>query len=318
MKKIIIIGCYPSTNNSEKMLSDCIDILSNTDYDLMVVSHYPIPTYIQEKVNYTLYDNENILLPYDLTPKVTCFTTDFDTVINNNGHSLTVSKNINNGINFCNNLGYEFFYFIESDNLFGDKDLSKLETLRKKMFEQNKKMIFFHQCAEEYLIYETLIFGGVPNYYLENIKLPSSINQLIDTVVNPGQSLERILYDKINNQNFNFLIINQESSSFFNDSGINIIAHDYSVNVIGNNIDNRLILWLNNLSSEKTIHFTINDNHHLPLTAKSWYYQYVNDNEIINIEINDNGYITQKQFIITEENKNEYRQKGSLNYKIQQ
>jgi hypothetical protein len=77
----------------------------------MVVSHYPIPTYIQEKVNYTLYDNENILLPYDLTPKVTCFTTDFDTVINNNGHSLTVSKNINNGINFCNNLGYEFFYF---------------------------------------------------------------------------------------------------------------------------------------------------------------------------------------------------------------
>lgn len=316
MKKIIIIGTYPSSKNSEKMLSDCVDILSNTEYDLMIVSHYPIPTYIQEKVDYTLYDKENILLPYDLTPNIFCFTETFDVITYNNGHALTVSKNINNGISFCNSLGYEFFYFIESDNLFGENDLSKFEVLRKTMFEQNKKMIFFHQNNEDYLIYETLIFGGIPKYYLKNVRLPSTINELIDTTFNPAQSLERILYTKISNKSFNFLTINQESSSFFNDSKINVITHDYSVDVIGNNLDNRLLLWINNMSDKKLINFTINDDIQVPLAPSNWYFQYVNDDEIINVEINDNGYITQQQFIINENNKNQYKLKGSLNYKI--
>jgi hypothetical protein len=59
MKKIIILGAYPSNKYSEEVLVECIDIFSNSGYDIMLTSHLPIPTYIQEKVNYFIYDSLN-------------------------------------------------------------------------------------------------------------------------------------------------------------------------------------------------------------------------------------------------------------------
>jgi hypothetical protein len=129
MKKLFIIGTYPSNTYSEQILISCIDAIINKGYDIMLVSHYPLPTDIQKKVNYYIFDKENIKLPFELTPEVTVNTADIDVIIKNNGHWLTVSKNISNGIKFTNSLNYDFLSETNVPNL-----SSSNEFILKKIF----------------------------------------------------------------------------------------------------------------------------------------------------------------------------------------
>jgi hypothetical protein len=317
MKKIIILGTYPSNKYSEEVLVECIDIFSNSGYDIMLTSHLPIPTYIQEKVNYFIYDKENIILEEEFSTVLYTETPHFKVEVKNKSHLLAVSKNINNGINLSKNLGYEFFYFIECDNLMSEGDINKLEILRKTMFEEDKKMIAFQYLNEGYYINETLIFGGCPKYFTKNIKLPITKYEFLNYISSTDTSLEKIFFNKTKNQNSKFLLIDVPSYSFFSESKINKISHDYCVEVMGNNRDESLILWLTNFSHTNTIKFKINGGNEFNLVPKAWFFDYIsiNDTDVIDVEINDNGYITNKKFKITEDKVEYYKKNGIFEYK---
>ena len=64
-KDIIIIGTYPDHPKKMEMLRECIERVRPLGYDILVVSHYPIPTDIQEMVDYVIYDKK-ILRCYTL------------------------------------------------------------------------------------------------------------------------------------------------------------------------------------------------------------------------------------------------------------
>jgi hypothetical protein len=132
MKKLIIISAYPENQQKEDILSKCIDKLKILEFDILIVSHCPIPSHIQNKVNYCLIDNQNILLPYELTPKYWIINNHFNVTINNYGHQLTVSTNIQNGIDFATINNYEFFLFTESDNLIDESDIKKQKLVDEK------------------------------------------------------------------------------------------------------------------------------------------------------------------------------------------
>ena len=106
MKQIIVIGTYPSSPEKEKILSECIDKLSNIGYDIMVVSHYPLPIYIQEKVKYCIYDKENLFLPFELTPSYWFGTETYHAEVFSEGHFLTCSKNMFTALNLVKALNY--------------------------------------------------------------------------------------------------------------------------------------------------------------------------------------------------------------------
>ena len=317
MKKIIILGAYPSNKYSEEVLVECIDIFSNSGYDIMLTSHLPIPTYIQEKVNYFIYDKENIILEEEFSTVLFTETPHFKVEVKNNSHLLAVSKNINNGINLSKNLGYEFFYFIECDNLMSEGDMGKLELLRKTMFEEDKKMIAFQYLNEGYHINETLIFGGCPKYFTKNIKLPTTKYEFLNYISTTDTSLEKIFYKKTKNQTSNFLLIDVPSYSFFSESNINKISHNYCVEVIGNNRDESLMLWLTNFSHKDNITLKINGGGEIVLVPGEWLFDYISldDLDVIDVEINENGYITNKKFEITEDKMEYYKNKGIFTYK---
>jgi hypothetical protein len=67
-KDIIIIGAYPNRSHKMEMLRECIKRVKPLGYDIMVVSHYPIPEDIQREVDYVIYDKENLLI-YDIFHK---------------------------------------------------------------------------------------------------------------------------------------------------------------------------------------------------------------------------------------------------------
>ena len=313
MKKLIIISAYPENQQKEDILSKCIDNLKVLEFDILIVSHYPIPLHIQSKVNYCLIDNENILLPYELTPKYWNINNNFNVSINNYGHQLTVSTNIKNGIDFASINNYEFFLFTESDNLIDKLDIKKIDELSFLMSSTNKKMVFFNHLVENSPIYETLIFGGIPSYYQENIKLPLKVEDVSNNPDFNGLSLEKILYKHADKKN-DYLLIETDSKSYFNNSSLNRITHDYNVEIIGSNSNDNLVLWINNSANDKKITFIINGETELILGPKGWYYCFKQIGESVNITIDDNEVLSYKNFVITNEQKKNYIKKGMITF----
>ena len=202
MKKVIIISSYATTPEKEETLIDCIDKVSHRGYDVILTSHYPVPDYIQKKVNYCIYDSENILLPYSISPSFWIDNDQFELEVNINSHNLTICRNILNGVGLSKIMKYDFFFFMESDNIFSDDDFIKLDDLSNQMLLNNKHLIFFKnqwisEYGESHVNYETLIFGGEVNYFLDNMPLPSTISEYIQMYSPSKDALHNVVFEKI-------------------------------------------------------------------------------------------------------------------------
>lgn len=317
MKKIIIIDTYPTNESIENTLRDCISRFKPKGIDIMLVSHKPIAKDIQDSVNYCIYDNDNVLLPYDLTP---FWWIDFGSLyvqMNSMGHSITICKNILTSVSMAKSLGYDFFYFIECDNLFSDLDIDKLLNLIDEMFDSNKKMIFFKQEYDEIkkkvgddIVYETLMFGGIPSYLLYNMDLPTTVDEFIKMEM--SQTLELSFYKKLHKKEDEFLIIDDKTSNFFNESVINKYDQSsYKCEVLKSNNGGYIMFIVNSTTNKHTISFTINDGESMILTPGGWFYKPLDDE--INIIITENDISILKSFNI--KNTDEYDQKGFIEFR---
>jgi hypothetical protein len=312
-KKIIIISTYPSTEYAEEILMSCINSVSNKGYDIMVVSHYPLPVYIQEKINYYIYDKENTKLPFELTPISEIYTDLFSTSFKDNGHSLTICKNMFNSISLANALNYDFFFYTESDNEFNEEDFIKLDNLCYQVIKENKQMVFFENIYNEIIYsYDTLLFGGVPSFFIQNIKLPTTVEEYRN--INEVVSLERLFPYITNHLKDNFLIINKTLQEFFYLSKFNKIACNYFADIAVDN-NNNFILFFYNFNEPTPINFTINKTETISLNLNNWFFCFKNIGDEIEVEINNKGQITHKHFVLTEDNKSYYKNKNLLTFK---
>jgi len=316
MKKVIVIGAYPSNPEREEVLLECISRLSNIGYDLIVVSHYPIPDYIQKKVNYCIYDKENIFLPTNLTPSYWFGTEACHVEIFNEGHFLTCSKNMLTSLNLANALKYDFFYYMESDNFLEPEDITKMEFLKELMFLQNKNMILFKSEDGGNPTYDTLLFGGRPDYFVKNATLPTNLEEYI--ALNLNTTIERTLYGYLNADENNLLTIEGRSKQYFNKSQINTISHEGIVEVIGNEETNQLFLWISNdYANTQDIQIKVypSDNYTI-LKPGNWAYipKEVGDHIIVEMK-EESGFTHKKEFTITEENREQYFKKGKISFR---
>ena len=313
MKKIMIVGTYPNEEYKVNMLNECIDSIKPLGYDIMLVSHYPIPTEIQNKVEYVLYDKENTLVSKELTPNWTFDTKSFSiTKESGGGHILSVTKNIHNGINYAHNLGYEFFMYMECDNLFDKEDLLKIEFLRYSMYSEKKEMIFFNYVNEGNNIYETLIFGGNVIYYKKHNNLPLKEIDLNGECV----SLERLVYIEHGKNQDLFYIVPSSSKDFFSKSEINKEFTKFIIELFISNREPYAHLFLMNLYiNPKKILIKINDEDVIEYARGVWSYRKVNVGEKLSVKILLDGYEITKNFELTEENKIDYLKKGFMYFR---
>ena len=311
MKKLIIIDTFITSKKIEKTLNNCVDRLKDNGYDLMVVSHKPIPKYIQDKLDYFIFDKDNTLLPYSLTPISWVDTENFRAELYDKGHALTICKNMFTSINLSKLLQYDFFYFLESDNLFSELDIIKLDNLALDMFNRDKKMVLFKDINEGHEIYETLIFGGIPEYFLDIITLPRTIDEYIE--LGFESTLEISIHKKLKPYEPNFYVINEFSNKFFNTSIINKFSQtSFKCEIIGNNLDDKLLLWLNNdLLNKNNVDFILGLEK-ITLTPSSWHIRFVNVGDELTVKIIDGDLITTKNFKITKENINTFLEKGMV------
>lgn len=313
MKRLITIGTYANTKDKEDMLSECIDRLSNIGYDLMIVSHYPVPEYIQKKVDFVIYDKENTLEPYSLTPLYHYFTDEFTVQVSNQGHITTVCRNISNALALAKHHGYEFFYHVESDNIFSDEDIKKLDDLREKMFKTGKELILFGYEHDGTQIYESLIFGGKPSYFLYKMQLPLYVEDF--ERLNIEYTLETTFHSNLKANEHEFLIINEPSSSFFNTSEINKVNNFSQMEVLHDVANDKYVLWISNLiQNPESIYVIVNDSQKFELVPNAWIMLPILTDNPININVNESGIIKNKIFTFAPEDKVFYSNKATILY----
>ncbi len=310
MKNIFIIGTFPNKDYKLTLLESCIDSVKSMGYDILVVSHLPLKESILNKIDYFLYDKENKLIDNELSPPWFFFTDIFSVkCISIKGHALAVSKNIMNGINFAKSLGYIFFFYCESDCIFSENDIVKMEILKNEMFWNHKKAIFFSTTLEERRIFETIFFGGEVDYFHENIFFPLDQSDLEGTTI----SLERFMYKKYNHLIDNFLITEGHSKDYFSDSKINIDFTKFMVEVFLSNRYPYLHLFIRNLKENPSSMFVqINDDPIKEFTPGYWSIMEIKNIPNLNVKVELDGEVFIKNFNF--EDRLSFSKKGFISF----
>ena len=322
MKKIVILSTYPSNDLKINTLIDCINSVKKLDFDILLCSHLSLDTSIQSMVDYYIYDSKNYLLPPNMTTHSWFKIYDLHFRINRKGHELAISRNISNSLNLVSSLGYDFFIFLESDNIFSDLDLLKILKIYQEMLENDKKLFFFKPSEfREYdsYVYETLIFGGSPIYFLNKLKLPIDLDSWVNSEMMP--TFETTFYKKFSDYENDFLIINCHSSEFFNTSQINIFRYGtFIFDLLYNEInDSEAVLLIHNMinhNDNKKIKIYLNNeliSEELVPTNYWRYFTFKLDGSKLRLiyEIND-VLQDEKTYILNDEIKSELLNNGTL------
>lgn len=322
MKKAIIIDTYPNTKEHLDCLEECIGKLKDKGYDLIVTSHLPIPVNIQNNINYMVYDTNNMLLPKNMSPYRWVSTDAFFLKIEKNGHSVAICRNMNNGISLVKSLGYEFFIFMEADNIIHEEDFNRFEIIRMDMFENEKEMFFFKYKQGGDDAYETLIFGGTPHYFIEKAMLPLNADAYVEWISNfvskdgifGSRTLEHSFYCKFDDTE-RILEIDGTSRHILKNSIINKYSlDDYLCEVVPNNINDSFVLFLKNFG-DKAVNFMVNGSENI-LQPRVWSYKFLETGCDISVVILENGEIVgSKIFSVREENREKFREVGILEFK---
>ena len=297
MKKLIVIGCYPNSQIKEQVLKDEILSLKNINFDLMLVSHYPVSVELQSMVDYYIYDKNQTLTPINMCSHWWLSNDSFNVNIYNSRHALPICQNMFNSFNFSEIKEYDFVYFIENDNIFSEKDSQKLSDLFDEMVSKGKKCIFFKpetfRESDSY-VYETQLFGISPKYFNQIFKIPNKEEEWVYEEL--GYTLELAFYRKLNGFENDFLIIGEHSSEYFDTSEINIFRIEDFVFEVLHNVKNpeQPILFLScgaRKPTERKVLIKLNDEivQQLNMFSSHWsYFPLSLDGSDLSVEVFDN------------------------------
>jgi|688.fasta_scaffold12125_13 hypothetical protein len=126
-KDLIIITAHCPSEDRRAILLDLVIGLQpvRKDFDLMVISHTPISTDVQERVNWSIYDEDNELLKDWIYQNEPWFspndTMRIQSIFFGSGNTyLTLHKQLITGYAMSKAFGYEKVQFIEYDAYFQD------------------------------------------------------------------------------------------------------------------------------------------------------------------------------------------------------
>lgn len=312
MKPLIIIDTYPNTALKYEVLKKCILAYADVGFDMMVVSHYPLPEEISHLVQFVIYDSDNTMLPAQYTPFWWMETQEFKASVFNKGHSLPICRNVKTGISMAKAVGYEHFIFSESDIHLSTADCVKLVLLVAEMIKNDNKMIFFRpeeyrDCGGSY-VYETLFFGGNVSYFLDTFQPPINVTEWLSSPM--GYTLELSFYEKFSKDEHLFLIIKDHSSAYFSDSDVNICRYGLVVaEVLYNEKEPDVpILFLSSFSSPCDFTIYKNDNKNtVSITNGGYYFDKAAIGDVFVVEWEEE----ERHFTITPDTL-KYKEKGTF------
>lgn len=167
MKDLILITAYCPDDYREDVLRNLVNSLDNESFDLMVISHTPIPLDIQKKVDIMFYDKKNeILTDWDLINQP-WFSPGNDKKIQSgllskkNTH-LAIWRMLILGFSTAKNLGYNKVHHIEYDC-----EINNMDELIDNSAQLNDYNSIVYIDRQPNI--SPILFGSFQSYFLPNI-----------------------------------------------------------------------------------------------------------------------------------------------------
>jgi hypothetical protein len=194
------------------------------------------------------------------------------------------------------------------------------------MFEEDKDMIYFKpKTFREYVhnseVYETLIFGGRPSYFLAKWKLPTTLEEWVSSDM--SHMLEYDFYRRFKEDEKDFIIIDEHSETYFNTSKINIFRYgQFACDILENlTTPGTVTLFMHNVSySKSTYNATLTVNGELidemGFCIGGWSHRSFDLNEdVLTVKIyEDQLYSHTKTFILSNENLSLFSKRGTFRF----
>ena len=244
MKNLYIISCYVNTEQKKLVLINYINQIKKiSSFDILLVSHIPMPEDVLNLVNYSIYDSDNFLFPIDKTPSVFFIYANLKINILSCRHGYAFMKNLHNALAFAKAMSYNNFIFSDYDGILGDSDLTKLENIPSLLKEHDKKIFMFkhyNKISTLGYYYESKFFAGDVNCFVDNVSLPNSYDWLNnEPYKTSGNVVEDILVTLLNKVENQLYLIDYDISEYFPNSKFDVFHHyDYKYSVIYNLDDN--------------------------------------------------------------------------------
>lgn len=291
------------------MLLSCIESVKAFEWDVILVSHKPLPSDIISQVDYYIYDKKNILEPHHLTPVYWYSSNTFHLSINGRGHIIPVSRNIVNGIGLASVLGYQQFVYMESDNILSKIDIDIMKAHLLTMSYDDKDMILFDLNDKRY---ESLVFAGNTSFFMRHQNLPLETEQMFEKSCR--LTLEEIFYDNFSKLKAHILLLNGSSESFFQTSEINLVANHHKVEIVKVENSDHYILWASNSpDNPDSIKVIVND-FTTYIQPNGYYYRQVVPGEVYDVQVIENDRTYRKKLFTTEKDLKEYNSNGYIKF----
>jgi glycosyltransferase involved in cell wall biosynthesis len=116
--QLIVIGTYPNTKIREYLTIHCINSAKKLNRPIMLVSHYPVELYIQEMVDYYVYDKHNPLTHHSYYNRFSRSTDEYSVEMRIEGdsnQSLTVLTNLINAGKAAKGFGFNKMFYVTFD-----------------------------------------------------------------------------------------------------------------------------------------------------------------------------------------------------------
>lgn len=205
IKDLILITSYCDTISKENTLRNLIqDIEYKKEYfDIMIVSHLPVPFDITQKVNYVFYDYKNELLydedlrstpwfnPGDERAILSCYTGFYNT-------HLAIWRMIILGNSIAKNCGYNKVHHIEYDASIKNFD---------ELFENSKLLEKYDSVIYNKIVdtVDPILFGSYQSYRLDKIHTELIVlneEKIKNNILkSKHKSPEKMLFDLLNHNN---------------------------------------------------------------------------------------------------------------------
>lgn len=230
MKPILILDAFIREKQEEEILEQVLDKMQLINQEVFLISNLPISEKIQKKINFFLYDKRDRLFEYEYTNVNKVYNwTDYgqfkvyDTIDNTQKHGLSVLINLNNCVRVLKELGYTHFFKMEYDVILGDNTIKKI----KEIIETKKKGIFFQEWSENNMNLNVHFFFSEISFFIENFWLIDSEitykNFLLEKMNSMNfLTMERFMWENLNQINKNDLEIRDDFHSIFQDSNWNL------------------------------------------------------------------------------------------------
>ena len=150
-KPIIIVDVFLDNDTKKEIFVSNLEKFKQFDIPILLICNKPLPIDIQNKVDYIIYDKQNLLFQdeykYDMNIYHTVSFKDFvfkSDYWYKQEHGLSVLCNLNKSVEFAKKLGFDKFIHFEWDYFIDDEDLKLIKNLVRDFLNKNGRAYFIN------------------------------------------------------------------------------------------------------------------------------------------------------------------------------